>query len=78
MEREQLTAWGVWVSKQARGIMTKAQHATGLAYSTVHAAKTRRVRGDAALLLSKFTRGKVKAQDIAVPGSLELKPRGDL
>jgi hypothetical protein len=67
MQRAQLTAWGKWVAEQDRGIMTKAQHATGLAYSTIHAARTRRVRADVALALSKFTRGKVKAADISLP-----------
>lgn len=66
MSGEQLTAWGVWVRQQPRGIMTKAQRVTGLAYSTVHGAQTRRVRPDIAALLSKFSRGAVKAKDIAI------------
>jgi hypothetical protein len=69
MAGDKLTAWGAWVRKQPRGIMTKAQRATGLAYSTVHGAQTRLVREDVALLLSKFTRGEVKAREI------ELKRR---
>jgi hypothetical protein len=66
MTGQQLTAWGEWVARQPRGILTKAQRATGLAYSTVHGAQFRLVREYSAVLLAKFSRGGVKADDISL------------
>lgn len=58
------TAFGRWAKQQPRGVLSRAQQATGLAYSTVHAATRKRMSTDVAILLSRFTKGAVKAADI--------------
>lgn len=58
---EKLTAWGVWVESQPRGTLTRAQNATGLAWSTVHYAKKNLVGRDVAEALAKFAKGAFKA-----------------
>jgi hypothetical protein len=62
-----LTAFGAWVAEQPRGVLTKAMLATGLAWTTVHGAQRKLVTLDVARALSRFTRGAVKARDIAIP-----------
>ncbi|HEX6239990.1 MAG TPA: hypothetical protein VFZ61_03815 [Polyangiales bacterium] len=60
MSGEQLTPFGEWVAGQPRGTMRKIELATGIAYSTIHAAKKRRVSRDVAEALAKQTGGALK------------------
>ncbi len=62
-----LTPFGVWLAAQSRGAPTRAMLATGLAYTTVLAAKTRLVTSEVAELLSEFTGGAVAICDIEKP-----------
>lgn len=64
MGRESTTPFGRWADAQPRGVLTRAQRATGLAYSTVFAAKTQFMSPDVARKLSRFTKGEVKASQI--------------
>lgn len=59
------TAWGVWIESQPKGVLTRAQEKTGLSWSTVCRAMTRRVNRLTAKELSKFTKGEVPVKDIA-------------
>jgi hypothetical protein len=59
-------AFGAWVATQPRGTLTRAQRATGYAYSTIHHAQFRRVREDVAINLERFTGGRVRAASIAI------------
>lgn len=63
----QQTAWGEWVKRQPKGVLTRAMRETGLAYSTVIKACRRRVTRDVAEALSRFTHGAVKVRDIVKP-----------
>lgn len=58
------TAWGAWVRQQPKGVLTRAMRETGLGWSTVSKAQKRLVAMETAQLLSRFTRGQVKAKDI--------------
>lgn len=64
MGRDTSTPFGRWASEQPRGVLTRAQRVTGLAYSTVHAATKQRMSPDVARKLSRFTKGAVKAAEI--------------
>lgn len=64
---DSLTAFGRWARGQPRGVLSKAVLATGLAYTTVLTAKTRRVTRDVAELLSGFTRGEVSIAELERP-----------
>ena len=66
------TAWGKWVRRQPKGVLTEAMRATGLSWSTVSHAQWRRVRTEMAKALSAFTKGAVAVADIEIPSKLPL------
>jgi len=61
---QELTPFGLWLQEQPRGVQSAAVLATGLAYTTILAAKTRRVTAEVARLLSHFTKGAVGIADM--------------
>lgn len=65
--KKPLTAFGQWLGEQPRGTQSRAMMSTGLAYTTVLAAKTRRMTREVAEILSGFTGGAVAIGDIEKP-----------
>lgn len=70
-----LTAWGVWVAAQGRGVLQDAQFATGVAYSTLHYAKTRLVTAEIAEQLQAYSKGAVKKAAMTRPRRQRVRSR---